>query len=306
MKKILLALAVVFYVNMALAQQDPNRPFQTDQVFMDQEPYYEFSEMAPTFKYGIDSLYRLIASIVQYPELDRKAGIEGTVSVSFVIETDGHITDIIVKKGVTLGMNTEAIRAVMKTDGLWNPGTIDDTPVRVMMLLPVKFALDGSVATKFIQVDAALPVYDDGVNAFYNEIEKNLVYPEDAKKNKIIGRVRIKCQIDENGNLSQPELLDHIYPTIDQEALRIVTLFSGKFLPVKMNGQPVREVIVPIDFMLKKWSPKKDTLLDLATKDEKNGDYWSAYNHYLQLYWLDSGNGDAAAGIRTCKTKLNL
>ncbi|MFZ4785441.1 MAG: energy transducer TonB [Flavobacteriales bacterium] len=306
MKKILLVLAVAFSSAVSFAQQDPNKPFSLDEVFVDQEPYYEFSEMLPTFKFGADSLNRLIAKTVEYPEVDRQMGIEGTVMVSFVIETDGHITDIAIKKGVTLAMNTEAVRAVMKTDGMWNPGTIDDAPVRVMMILPVKFYLGGDNAAKFIKTDALLPVYEAGINAFYNEIEKNLIYPEDAKKNKIIGRVRIKCQIDENGKLSQPELLDYIYPTIDQEALRIVTLFSGKFLPTKMNGQPVREVIVPIDFTLKKWSPKKDTLLDLATKDENNGDYWSAYNHYLQLYWLDSGNGDAAAGIRTCKTKLNL
>lgn len=306
MKTILLALAVVFYGITAFAQQDPNSPFHADQVIMDQAEYYEFSEIAPTFKYGMDSLYRIIATTVVYPEGDRQLGIEGTVMVSFVIETDGHITDIMIKKGVTLGMNTEAVRAVMKTDGMWRPGTIDDAPVRVMMLLPVKFSLGGDNKVKFIQADGVLPVYEAGTNAFYSEIEKNLVYPEDAKKNKIIGRVRIKCQIDENGKLTQPELLDFIYPTIDQEALRIVTLFSGKFLPLKMNGQPVREVIIPIDFTLKKWSPKKDTLLDLATKDEKKGDYWSAYNHYLQLYWLDSANGDAAAGIRTCKSKLNL
>lgn len=306
MKKILLSFALAILSLAVFAQQDPNRPFHSEDVVLDQAPYYEFSEIAPTFKYGLDSLYKLIGNTVQYPELDRKAGIEGTVNVSFVIETDGHITDITIKKGVTLGMNTEAIRAVMKTDGMWKPGTIDDTPVRVMMLLPVKFALDGSSSTKFIQVNSVLPVYESGVNAFYDEIEKNLVYPEDAKKNKIIGRVNVKCQIDDQGKLVNPRIVEPIYPTLDQEALRIISLFSGKFVPNKMNGQLIREVIVPIDFTMKKWSPKKDTMLDMATKDEKNGDYWSAYNHYLQLFWLDSGNGDAAAGIRTCKTKLNL
>ena len=70
-------------------------------------------------------------------------GIEGKVFVEFVVQTDGSVTDIRVKKGIGAGCDEEAIKAV-KTAPKWNPGKNKGVAVRQQVVLPITFKLSGS------------------------------------------------------------------------------------------------------------------------------------------------------------------
>jgi TonB family protein len=94
-----------------------------------------------------------------YPEAAREAGFEGTVFIRFVVETDGSISNIQVLKDQTPGGGLKdaalnAVRAMNNMGKKWNPGMQSGKPVRVRVVVPVKFKLgydepEFSIETKY-------------------------------------------------------------------------------------------------------------------------------------------------------------
>jgi TonB family protein len=107
---------------------------------IDANAIVHFAETMPSFP-G-DTLDKWIAKNLQYPAHEREQGKSGTVYIWFVVETDGSISNVTVAKGVpgATGLNNEAIR-VISTMPKWNPGKMNDRPVRVHMTQPVRFTL---------------------------------------------------------------------------------------------------------------------------------------------------------------------
>ena len=66
------------------------------------------------------------------------AGVEGTVMVCFVVDTDGIISDAHIHNSVHPALDREAIRVIMKSPK-WKPAMKDGKPVRVSYTMPVMF-----------------------------------------------------------------------------------------------------------------------------------------------------------------------
>jgi protein TonB len=92
-------------------------------------------EQMPEIIGGVQSLYQ----VLEYPELARRAGIEGQVIVQCVIEPDGTPSNLTVVKSANQILDAEALRAVSKLR--FKPGMQRGNPVRVKFALPVRFAL---------------------------------------------------------------------------------------------------------------------------------------------------------------------
>lgn len=86
----------------------------------------------------IGGLAKLQASI-HYPDLARKAGIEGRVYVQFVVDEHGNVVDPKVIRGIGGGCDEEALRAVKNAK--FRPGMQRGRPVKVRYSLPVVFKL---------------------------------------------------------------------------------------------------------------------------------------------------------------------
>ena len=97
----------------------------------------------PSFPGGKQELYRYLSNHIKYPPSAKEAGIEGVVAVSFVVNTDGSITNVTVKEGqgLTKALNEEAIR-VVKNMPKWKPGKQRGRPVRVQYRIPIRFSLN--------------------------------------------------------------------------------------------------------------------------------------------------------------------
>lgn len=80
-----------------------------------------------------------IQSKINYPEIAKKAGVEGRVIVQFIVNEEGKVTDPVVVRGIGAGCDEEAIRAVMQAQ--FKPGKQRGRPVRVKMSLPITFKL---------------------------------------------------------------------------------------------------------------------------------------------------------------------
>jgi len=76
---------------------------------------------------------------LKYPSLARKAGIEGTVLVKTLIDKEGNVLETELFKSVGAGCDEEALEYVKLLK--FKPGTQQDKPVKVWMVIPIKFIL---------------------------------------------------------------------------------------------------------------------------------------------------------------------
>lgn len=106
-----------------------------------EEPF-TFVEEMPSYPGGNDELLGFFASNIIYPEIAKRAGVEGKVMVQFVVEKSGDITEIAVLKGIGAGCDEEAVK-VARMMPRWTPGKQNGKPVRVKMVIPIHFRLQG-------------------------------------------------------------------------------------------------------------------------------------------------------------------
>ena len=70
--------------------------------------YYEVDEM-PSFPGGLNGLMTFLAQNMVYPVTAQENGVQGRVTVSFVVETDGSITDVEVARSVDPFLDREKL-----------------------------------------------------------------------------------------------------------------------------------------------------------------------------------------------------
>jgi periplasmic protein TonB len=104
------------------------------------EETFIYAEEMPEPVGGMQEFYKYISKNIKYPSQARRMGIEGNVTVSFVVDKDGSITEIKVLKGIGAGCDEEAIR-ILETARKWRPGKQRAVPVRVRMAIPIFFKL---------------------------------------------------------------------------------------------------------------------------------------------------------------------
>ena len=120
-----------------------NDAIESEPAFVEKAPETEFDvvENMPEFPGGDEALLSFIAQNIRYPKTAQRLGIEGRVTLSYVIDKDGSITNIEIIKGIGAGCDEEAIR-VLKLLPNYSPGKQRGVPVKVKMRLPVHFKLN--------------------------------------------------------------------------------------------------------------------------------------------------------------------
>lgn len=103
--------------------------------------FYTYVEQMPQFKGGEAEMLKYLGENIRYPEEAKKAGIEGIVVASMIVEMDGTLSDIHIIKGLGMGTDEEVIRVIKKMSGNWLPGRQVGEPVRVQYTLPVRFTI---------------------------------------------------------------------------------------------------------------------------------------------------------------------
>ena len=106
----------------------------------DKNGVYQIVEQMPKFPGGEQAMMDFVAKNVVYPQEAQEKGISGRVFVSFVVEKDGSVNEVEVKKGIGGGCDDEAVR-VVKAMPKWKPGMQDGKPVRVSYMMPIIFKL---------------------------------------------------------------------------------------------------------------------------------------------------------------------
>lgn len=97
-------------------------------------------EMYPEFEGGMKGWAKYLERNLRYPAIAQERGIKGKVFVSFVVEKDGSISNVILIKGVDGSVDEEAMRVIKKSPK-WRAGIQNGMKVRVRFTMPISFTM---------------------------------------------------------------------------------------------------------------------------------------------------------------------
>jgi len=88
--------------------------------------------------------------------------------------------------------------------------------------------------------------FKGGQAALYTFLSQKIVYPEYSKQNCISGIIKVGFVVDKNGKVINPRVIQGLGIDLDDEALRVVKLTSGKWV-IPTNYQPLN-IVLPVRF----------------------------------------------------------
>ncbi|AEW85543.1 hypothetical protein B0A78_04420 [Flavobacterium columnare NBRC 100251 = ATCC 23463] len=127
MKKLFL-FVVLWFSQITLAQSSSNAVAKSTAI------PFDTVENQPVFPGGNNELMKFVGKNFSPPSDENFTG--GVLQVTFVIETNGSISDIKVINDLGYGTAQEITR-VLQTSPKWTPGDQDGKPVRVLFTLSV-------------------------------------------------------------------------------------------------------------------------------------------------------------------------
>lgn len=263
---------VRFCTPKVLAQMNPDNmvieliPYIDIKTAATEADVYEVVENMPEFPNGgMTALMKYLSDNIRYPEAAHKAGIQGRVTVQFVVGKDGSIGNVSILRGVNADLDAEAIR-VISSMPKWKPGTQKGEPVKVKYTVPVMFRLAPEpvekidettvvgyhtpVAGEVYDVVDKMPEFPGGMTGLMQYLSKNIRYPAEAQTKGIQGRVTVAVIINTEGKAVNASIVRSVDPNLDAEALRVASTMPD-WVPGTKDGKPVNvKYTFPVTFRL--------------------------------------------------------
>jgi len=223
---------------------------------------------------GVQAYADYLEKNQRYPTQALRSGKAGTVSVTFVVEKTGSISNVAVTQPVDPELDAEAIRLI-KGGPRWTPAEHKGGKVRQRVTVPITYqqpggadgaapagaaadgqapkpatGTNGAPAPTIVKAEQpARPV--GGTDAFFEWIQKNQKYPALARQRKVEGRVPVEFVIQKDGTLTDVKLAGKMLGSgLDEEALRLIKA-APKWEPAQFQGQPVKQkMVLPVIFQL--------------------------------------------------------
>ncbi|MGE5352026.1 MAG: energy transducer TonB [Acidobacteriota bacterium] len=96
-----------------------------------------------------------------------------------------------------------------------------------------------------------MPRFSEGEDALLSFLMENIRYPELASRVGVEGKVMVSFTVEKSGALSNMRVIKSIGGGCDEEAMRVIALTAGKWIPGKQNGKAVKvNMSIPILFKL--------------------------------------------------------
>lgn len=211
-----------------------------DTIYEDFHLFYEdsiYSKQENTAEYpdGRKGLMKYFKENLKYPAPCFEAGVQGKVIVKFTVTKEGNIKDIKLIRGIYERLENEVIR-VIKNMKEWIPGeTNQEFTLSVLFKIP-------DFDDKGVRLSFTTP-HGNQYEKINKIIYKNLKYPKKAKKDKIEGTCHLEFFLESDGKIKDVKIIDSVSPEIDQEAIRLIKLTEGQWIPSKYNGENVRSYV---------------------------------------------------------------
>ena len=194
---------------------------------------------------------------------------------------DSTISDISVARGFDAECDQAAIDVIKKMPK-WKPGLLNGNPVNSLFFLPISFKLEkpnnievgapiiemppvtedkemlesepetAIDTNRIYEVAEIRPEFPGGIKAMFDFIHDHLVYPENASKNNLEGRVIVQFIIRRDGTISDINILKGFDKECDQAAVDVIKKMPN-WKPGKQSGVPVNsKYVIPIAFKTEK------------------------------------------------------
>ncbi|MCC2548389.1 energy transducer TonB [Hymenobacter sp. BT175] len=256
-RRLTLLLALSMSLPSAFAQQKLKAPKQ------DKDEIYEAVAKPAVPVGGVEAYGKYLADNQQYPTAALRAGKQGTVPVTFVVEKNGGISNVAVVTPVDPALDAEAVRLI-KGGPKWTPAEHKGGKVRQRVTVPISFEIPkeaGSTATAAPSATGDAPVTQTvapdeparpvgGTDAFFAWIQDHMKYPPMARQKKIEGRVTMEFIVQKDGSLTDIKALNKLGGGCEEEAVRLIKA-APKWTPARYKGQPMKQkMVLPVLFQL--------------------------------------------------------
>jgi TonB family protein len=198
-----------------------------------------------------------VANQVKYPAEAQANKLEGWVSVNFTVELNGSISNVVSTIPVNKLLSDEVIR-VVQSSPKWDPPKNPNVDEPITSGITLKFKLPDQILAEppFVVVEQ-MPSYPGGDKELLNFIKNNTRYPEEAKSEKIQGRVILRFVVSAEGNTEAVSVIKGVHPLLDTEAIRVVGMLTG-WKPGMQGGKAVNVwYMAPVTFSLSEPEPPK-------------------------------------------------
>ena len=123
-----------------------------------------------------------------------------------------------------------------------------------------------------------MPQFPRGANGRIKYLDENIVYPMEAIRRGIQGKIYVTFIVERDGSVSNVRLLRGIGGGCNEEAIRVIENMP-KWIPGIQKGKPVRvRFNIPIIFRL--GSNKIDNEYNKGIQQMNNGFYDNAIKHF--------------------------
>lgn len=226
----------------------------------------------------------------RYPDLARQNNITGKVTVEFIVNEDGSLTDLKIKQSKLLGeewkheragygLDEEALRLV-KNMPAWQPAAKDGKPVKYKKSLIFFFGdrkawnetypasvigsskKDGSQIDFYNSTADSLKENKDFrpviTSKMLSDLSRRIKYTEEAKEAGIEGKILVEFTVNSEGNVIEPKIIRGLGYGLDEVALDAVKGIEGfRYQSQKGAEFPVK-LTLPIQFRLKDSKQKSE------------------------------------------------
>jgi TonB family protein len=104
---------------------------------------YHYSQhlVNPKYKGGESNFGIFLQMNLKYPALAKRNNIQGKAYITFVVETDGSVTNAKILKSPNNALGQEALRVINLTSGNWKTGYLLGIPEKIPYIVPINFSL---------------------------------------------------------------------------------------------------------------------------------------------------------------------
>lgn len=132
----------IFDIDVTQEVQMTTRQFKVEkEEAVDEETPVLVAEEMPTFMgKDINEFRSWCQAKIKYPQIAQDNGIQGRVTLQFVVERDGKVSNVKVLRGTDKELDAAAVKQIMSSPA-WKPGKNRGKPVRVTYTIPIEFKL---------------------------------------------------------------------------------------------------------------------------------------------------------------------
>lgn len=231
----------------------------------------EEPDIMPIYPGGTPEMHRFIGNTLKYPEDARERNAQGLVVYTFVVEKDGTLSNFNIIHRADSLLNKEALR-ILEAMPAWRPARHKGEIVRSETYVPMYFRLNQNAVASGSPVQPSrnyskanpaiiennaiytivdkMPQYTYGESGLSAFIAHNIRYPRAALQEGIEGRILCSFIVDNNGAISNIEVVEGSNNALNEEAVRVLGLMP-KWVPGENNGEKVHvKCLLPIDFVI--------------------------------------------------------